>query len=176
MKKLALIILLLGSHIVSGQSCSDIKTVSDSFFNVNTHTSPVLTSDAQVDDDKTTFKVFAVKQTFELEPEYSLMFTLTTPFIDFEGHGVIILLEDGSKIEKPQLKMLFEGGSEETVCKYSIKMVIEKEELDLLLKNGITNLRFFAFDSEHPVLFNIGDQPDSPGTKLLFYLNCLRNK
>ena len=71
--------------------------------------------------------------------------------------------------------MMFEGGSEETACKYSIKMVIEKEELDLLMKTAL-QISGFAFDSEHPVLFNIGDQPDSPGTKLLFYLNCLWNK
>lgn len=176
MKKLALIFFLLGSHIVSGQSCSDIKTVRDGFNNVNTYTSPVLAGDAQVEDDKTTFKVFAEKQTLEFEPEYSLMFSLTSPVLDFAGHGIIILLEDGSKIVRPQSKLLFEGGSEETICKYSIKMVIEKEELDLMLKNGITNLKFFAFDSEQPVLFNIGGQPDNLSRKLLFYLNCLRNK
>lgn len=176
MKKLVLMLFLSVSHVVSGQSCSEIKAVRDGFNNVITYTSPVLSGDEPAGDNKSTFSVFAIKQTLEFEPEYSLMFSFTTPMLDFAGHGIIISLEDGSRIARPHLRCLFEGGSEETVCKYSVKMVIEKEELELMVKSRITNLRFFAYESEKPLEFTTPYLAGDLSGKMMFYLNCLANK
>ena len=76
--------------------------------------------------------------------------------------GVIILFADGSKIEKPDVKINVEVDNIERGYLYTATFILNQEEIEKLTQKSITDVRLHIFDKE------IID-----GLKLQEYLKCI---
>jgi hypothetical protein len=74
--------------------------------------------------------------------------------------GLILLLENGNKIERPNAKIDVKTGGSKYV--YSAFIELTKEEIDLIINNPITDDRLYIYDGEV-----------KNGTILSEYLKCL---
>jgi len=74
--------------------------------------------------------------------------------------GLTLLLENGKKIERPNAKIDVEVGGSNYV--YSAFIELTKAEIDLIIKNPITDNRLYIYDGEI-----------KNGAKLSEYLKCL---
>lgn len=75
--------------------------------------------------------------------------------------GLILLLENGNKIERPNAKIDVDTGSGRNYV-YSAFIELTKKEIDLITKNPITDDRLYIYDGEVKY-----------GAKLSEYLKCL---
>lgn len=75
--------------------------------------------------------------------------------------GLILLLENGNKIERPNAKIDVDTGSGRNYV-YSAFIELTKKEIDLIINNPITDDRLYIYDGEI-----------KNGAKLSEYLKCL---
>ncbi len=81
------------------------------------------------------------------------------------GKGVIILFEDGSKLEKPDQKIDVKVGEKD--YDYSCFIRLSKEDIELLRKNKISKYRLYIYDT---------NLSSFSAESLVKYTNCIVNK
>lgn len=94
-----------------------------------------------------TTKEYIYKNINQSDTTYYLSFETTgvgEPIVD--GKGVIILFENGSKLEKPNEEIDVKVGQKDYV--YSCFIKLTKQDLDLLRKNNISKYRLYIFDAK----------------------------
>lgn len=82
-----------------------------------------------------------------------------------DGKGVIILFDDGSKLEKPDEKIDVKVGQKD--YDYSCFIRLTKEDIQLLRKNKISKYRLYIYDT------NVSS---FSAESLVNYTNCIINK
>lgn len=96
---------------------------------------------------------------------YYLSLTATGSTLNIDSKGVIILFEDGSKLEKPNEKIDVKVGQKD--FEYTCFIRVSKDELAKLCTNKISKYRLFIFDTS---------LSSFSGEKLRFYINCIIDK
>ena len=85
--------------------------------------------------------------------------------VTVDGKGVIILFENGSKLEKPDEKIDVKVGQKD--YDYSCFIRLSKEDIELLRKNKISKYRLYIYDT---------NLSSFSAESLVKYTNCIVNK
>ena len=113
-----------------------------------------------------TTKEYIYKNINQSDTSYYLSFETTgvgEPIVD--GKGVIILFENGSKLEKPNEVIDVKVGQKDYV--YSCFIRLTKQDLELLRKNNISKYRLYIFDAKLSQYESI---------RLQNYIDCIISK
>ena len=134
MKKLLALALFLNSSILFAQTndtCSNVNVKIDKFDGDTTYTTPTV--------DGIQFMKFRLNGKFVISAILErLGYTVAS------GSGCVILLEGGKKIERKNLKINLEavrGG-----VMYTAILPLSDTDIELLLKNKITDFRLYVFE------------------------------
>lgn len=171
MKNSILFFFLFLSIQAYSQDCSEITKKYDKFKDVTTYSSPGIESgNAKVDLFKS-ISIFAVKQESKTNKTFSLLFLHVSETLDISGKGVILILENDTKIDQPdaEIERMSSSGSMHI---YGTTMQLDQKMVELLIKYKITDVRIFAYESNHNDDFSI---TDGASAKMIFYLKCLVN-
>jgi len=170
MKKLFLIILILGYVKVFSQSCNEITKSFDKFTEVTTFSSPQINVGKSKLKDVKTVSITIHKKVSKLDTLYFLDFMGLTSKLGISSRGIIILMNEGNKIdEKDLIFELIEHSSLADI--YYAKLPLTDKRLGLLKNHKITDIRLFAYNSHSPDDFV--DISDEISSQIVFYLECL---
>src|SRR5690606_30521893 len=137
-----------GLDLPEGFYCKDIETTTDKFTNEITSRSDYSEG------------ISFLKITKNGSSKVYLAINESGSTVNVGKKGLILLLENGKKIEKPNAPIDVEAGRSNYV--YSAFIELTKAEIDLIINNPITADRLYIYDGE--IKF---------GAKLSEYLKCL---
>lgn len=135
-----------------GYFCNDIEKETDKFTNKTTFSSPVLNP------------ISYVKTVIEEEVHTYIKIDVIGITANVSKKGVIILFEDGSKINKPDVDVNAQVNKGGDGFLYTAFFELNKEEIDILSQKNITDVRLFIYDRE---IKNV---------KLKEYMKCIKEK
>jgi hypothetical protein len=133
-----------------GYFCKDIEMESDKFTNEINYSTPLGNPISYIK-----FKNGEIVNTY-------MRIEVNGNIPSVGSKGVIILFADGSKIEKPDVKINVEVDNIERGYLYTATFILNQEEIEKLTQKSITDVRLHIFDKE------IID-----GLKLQEYLKCI---
>lgn len=137
-----------GLQLPDGFYCNDIKITTDKF-------NGEVTSSSEYSDG-----ISFIKVTKNKISKIYMAINETGETLNVGKKGLVLLLENGKKIERPNTKIDVEAGAKNFV--YSAFIELSKEEIALIIKNKITDDRLYIYDGTV-----------ENGIKLSEYLKCL---
>jgi hypothetical protein len=137
MKKLILSTFLFTALFSQAQekntNCSKIKTTIDKFDGDTTHMTPLTGVLGTISFMKSKGKIF-------------MNLDVAGYTLNLGEKGVIILLENGGKIEKPEAKI--EAEATTNGYKYSAFFMLDETDIELLKNNPITDYRLYIYEGK----------------------------
>ncbi len=150
-------------------SCKNFSQSFDKFTGVTAISSPVVEIGELSIRNRATINMMILKKITEQDTIFQIEFLGTTGTYNAFAEGVIILLENGEKIDVPNASFkLVQADNIADIYLGNINLT--KEMIDLLKNNRITDLRVFAYTSLAANDFVV---PENKGLELKFYTNCL---
>ncbi len=124
-----------GLDFPEGYYCKDVKTTIDKF-----------TGETNIRSNSIDGISFSKSIKENLTKTY-MSINVAGSTLNIEKTGLIILLENGFKIERPGQKINVAVGSKGTSYTYSASIELSSKEIELLLENKITDVRLYIYDS-----------------------------
>ncbi len=150
-------------------SCDDIEYLYDKFTEISTFHSPTADIGKLSLRDRKSVAIKISKKITTTDTLFQLGFLGTTDNYKLVAQGVIIILENGEKIDEPDVYFkLVQSSSVADI--YLGEFLLTNKMIELLKLNRITDLRLFAYTSLAANDFVV---PENEALKLQFYLNCL---
>lgn len=142
-----------GIEFPDGFFCKDIEEAQDKFTQDITFRSPISEG----------ISFIRVKKGSSMNTYLSIRVHGST--VNVDGKGVILLLDNGNKIQKPDEKIDVEVSSNGSGYTYSAFINLNESDIALLTQNKLTDVRLYIYDG------NVRN-----GGKLMEYIKCIKDK